>query len=177
MIAVLHTLGAILRHPAYLVLSLGVAGAMLLLAIWLPNLSLVGDIIVGSKSVGEKLMYLWRSLGAFQTNFSSLSRVLTVAVALLFGANVSVFVYYVRHRIAVHRSAGVGIGGMISGVLGVGCAACGSVILSAIFGVGATAGTLAALPLHGQELSIIGVVVLAISLIVMARKAHNPFVC
>ncbi len=175
--AALRTIGEVLRRPAYFLLAAGVSGAVLLFAIWLPNLGLIGNAISGNMSVPDKLMYLWGSLGGLQTNFTVLSRWLTIATAVLVGINVSVVTYYLRQRVAVQRSAGIGAGGLFVGVLGIGCAACGSVLLSSIIGVGATASVVGVLPLGGEEFSILAVVVLALSLFITARKAANPFVC
>jgi hypothetical protein len=168
----------VLARPGYIGLALGVALSVLALAIWLPNLSFIWRTIVSSSlAFGQKVSILGSSFGALQTNFSFVSRTLTISVALLFGINVSFLVFYLRHRMRLQRSAGTSIGGMLSGFIGVGCASCGSIILSSIFGFGATAGFLGLLPLRGQEFSIISLGILGFSIFLTAKKIQDPLVC
>jgi len=58
----------------------------------------------------------------------------------------------------------------MSGILGVGCGACGSVILSSIIGLSASWTLIGVLPLHGAEFSMLAVVMLAYSILSLSRK-------
>ena len=71
----------------------------------------------------------------------------------------------------------MGLGGIIAGFIGVGCAACGSVILSSIFGIGATAGFIGFLPLKGQEFSLLAVGILGFSNFMISKKILDPAIC
>lgn len=162
----------------YIALSAAIFVLVLLFAIWLPNISFIwGTVVSATLSLSQKFGILSSSLGALNTNFTLLSRNLTILVALLFAINISLFAYYFKRRIKLEKAAGVGIGGIIVGFLGVGCAACGSVILSSIFGIGATAGFIGVLPLQGQEFSVLAIGILGFSNYVIAKKIQDPLVC
>lgn len=167
----------ILISPVYVTITLAISAVVLVFSIWLPNLSLVWSTITSHVSVGSKLVFLWNSLGALGTNFSALSATLTVLVSALIGLNVAAAVFYFRKRISMQKVGGLGAAGILLGLLGVGCASCGSVILATFIGVGGTAALAAALPLGGQEFSIAAILVLLVTLYVILRKTDDPMVC
>jgi hypothetical protein len=156
-----------------------IAGLLLLLAaIWLPNFSFIASTITASQfSLNAKLAILLSSLSAINTNFTLLSRTLTITLVILFAVNVAFLAYYLRTRIVLERSAGVSIGGIIAGLLGIGCASCGSVVLSAFLGAGATAGFLNILPLKGQEFGFLGIILMFIGIALTAKKVEQPLSC
>ncbi len=168
----------VLRNPWYPIIGV-IAGILLLLvAIWLPNLSFIGSTMAsGYLSFGEKAGILISSLSALGTNFTPLSRALTITLAVLFAVDAAFLAFYLRTRFRLERSAGVGIGGVILGLLGVGCASCGTVVVSAFLGAGATAGFLNILPLKGQEFGFLGVGFMAFGIVLTARKIESPAAC
>ena len=76
------------------------------------------------------------------------------------------------------KRAGVATGlfGITSGVVGMGCAACGSFLLTSMLSFVGASGILAFLPLGGGEFGILGVILLGISLYMTAKKIQNPAV-
>ena len=70
-----------------------------------------------------------------------------------------------------------GFGGIASGALGIGCAACGSFILTATLSSVGAASALAILPLRGGEFGILSVILLATSLVVVSNKIAEPLMC
>lgn len=176
--AFLQAIKDVLGRPMYGLLTVAVFLSVMLFAIWLPNLSFMADIVTSSSlAPGQKISILGSSLGAIQTNFTFLSRALTVVIALLFAVQISVITYYLKRRIHLQKAAGISGVGMVSGLLGVGCAACGSVILSALFGATATAGFIGVLPLRGQEFGLLSIGILGLSLFLTTRKIQEPLVC
>ncbi len=162
----------------YQVTAVVVSGTVLLFAIWLPNWSFVTQTIISKLYTSQqKFLLLLSSLGALETNFTTLSRTLTIIVALLFGINIAFLVYYLKKRIKLQRSAGLSVLGVISGLVSVGCASCGSVILSSLFGIGATAGFIGVLPLQGQEFGLLSIILLLISIFLVAKKIQDPGSC
>jgi hypothetical protein len=118
-------------------------------------------------------------LGSISTNFTVLSAIYTVAVSILLGMNVAMTVFFLQRRIVSIQQRGLAAGvlGIISGMLGVGCAACGSYILTILlawFGAGAL---IKVLPLSGGEFGILAVALLVVSLAMTARQIESPFVC
>ena len=70
-----------------------------------------------------------------------------------------------------------GIGGLVSGVFGIGCASCGTFILSALLGFAGVAGAVAFLPFGGEEFGILGVVLWGFSVYVISKKITGPKIC
>lgn len=174
----LQALKTVFKNPSYTLIALVIATTILIFAIWLPNLGFVLDVIQSSTySIGSKFNILWSSLGAFKTNFTLETQVLTVTVALLTGMNMAVLVFYLKKRTALERSVGTSTLGTVVGLLGVGCASCGSVILSSIFGLSATASFIGFFPLNGAEFGIIGILLLLFSTYTLLKKVEAPLVC
>ena len=162
----------------YLLLSLGIFLMVLVFAIWLPNLSFVGSTITSpTLTVMQKANLLWSSLGAYQTNFTLLSRTLTTIIVALFAVQISFLVFYFKRRIKLQSATGMSLGGVVSGLVGIGCAACGSVILSSLFGLGFTAAFVTILPLQGQEFGLLGVGILGFAIFQTATKIQDPLTC
>ena len=177
-ITTLKSLAEVLRKPWYGLLAAAIFLSAMLLAIWMPNLSFVKHIILSSSlGFGQKINILVSSLGAIQTNFTFLSRIITVSVSALFAIQVGAIVFYLKRRVHLQKAAGISSVGIISGFLGVGCATCGSVILSAVFGVGATASFIGFLPLQGQEFGLLSITILGLSLYLTSKNIQNPLVC
>jgi len=173
-------LGEVFARISYGVLASMLAVFAFLLAVWLPNIGLIANIFVSSHApLSDKLTLALSLLGSIFTNFTLLSASYTIAVTALFGANVAMIAYFLkRTRRRLRRSEiTAGIGGITSGALGVGCAACGSFLLSTVLSSLGAAGALAILPLHGGEFGILGVVLLVISLVIIAKKIAAPLVC
>jgi len=168
----------VFRRPWYAVLALSAAAGFLTFAIWLPNLSFIASTITASTfSLPQKLGILVSSLAALNTNFTPLSRTVTVALALLIGVDVALLTFYLRTRFRLERSAGMSIGGLIAGLLGIGCASCGSLVVATFVGAGATASFLNILPLQGQEFGFLGIAFVLAGIVVTARKIEQPLAC
>lgn len=173
-----RSLAQVFVKPSYFLVAFIAASGVLVFSIWLPNLSLVKNTLFSSYlSPAQKAALLIATLGGFETNFTPLSRLLTLSVAVLFGVNFAMLVYYMRNKVKLEKSLGLGFGGILTGLVGVGCASCGSVILSSIFGIGATAGFLAFLPFKGQEFGILSIAILSISIYKISQKIQNPILC
>lgn len=168
----------VMANWRYLVLTLLAALILLLFSIWLPNLSFVGQIATSPFfTISQKIGILWGSLEAFQTNLRPFSRIALIIVSLLFGLNVSLFSFYLKQRVRLEKEAGVGLGGIILGVLGVGCASCGSFIITSVLGASASIAFLGLLPLKGQEFFVIGILMLGLSIFLISKKIHEPLIC
>ena len=146
--------------------SLVVAVVYLIIVTYLMNYSFVIAVISGNSPISYKgsiLVALLRGLGTSMTHFSL---GMLILVALLTGANLTLLV----QKLKLLRSSGklhflVG-GSSIIGIVGSGCAVCGLPVL-ALLGLG---GSLAYLPFHGTEISVIAAMLLAGSLYLMARS-------
>ncbi len=176
---ILDALQKVFRKPGYVVLALLVSASVFVLAVWLPNIRLVAG-IVSSPDVAfvSKIQLPLSLLGSIGTNFTPLSATYTTVIAVLFGMYVVMMTYFLKRRIKEVGQGGVTTGflGIASGVLGVGCAACGSFLLTSLTLVGA-GGVLAFLPLGGSEFGILGAILLTVAIYITAKKIGNPQVC
>jgi len=166
--------------PSYPITAVALAVAAFLFAVWLPNIGLITDVFIHSSApLGDKLRLAATLLGGIRTNFSFLSATYTILIALLFGINIAMIAYYLKQRMRTSERGGffAGIGGTASGVLGVGCAACGSFILTMTFSFIGASGDLALLPLKGGEFGILSVILLGTSFYLISHKITDPLIC
>jgi hypothetical protein len=176
--SVVKSFKLVFRRPSYIVLGVLTAFFFLLLAIWLPNLRFLREILSSEIfSFSTRMEILLGSFGFLGTNFTAVTRWLTIAIVTLTGINVAMLVFYLRRRIGLENAAGTGILGTIAGLVGIGCASCGSVVLSSIFGLSATASFIGVLPLQGLEFGIFGIVILVFSIFLVTQKIQNPAKC
>lgn len=175
-----RTIAHIFLKPAYIAITIATAFTAFALTIWLPSLAFITSVL-GNTNVfwGDKIIFLFSLLGSITTNFTFLSALGTVLIALLFGVQISLIVYLLRSRslALAGRSAATSGAGMGVGLLGVGCAACGSLVLTAIIPVIGASGVLALLPLRGAEFSLLGAIIIAVSIFFTVRRMTRPAVC
>lgn len=172
--------GEVFANTSYIALASTLAIAAFLFAVWLPNFGLIGEVFsTSSAPLASKLKVTMSLLGGIGTNFSFLSAGYTIAISALFGINFAMVVYFLKRTRAGlgGQNLAVGVGGIASGALGIGCAACGSFILSTMLSSLGAAGALAILPLRGGEFGILSVALLAFSLILISKKIAAPLTC
>lgn len=176
-------LSIVFAERSYVLLA-SVAGlSVLIVATWLPNFSLVWQVIAsGSIPLPNKIEILTALVRSLSTNFTAFSRAITIAMAVLFGMNVAMIVYYHRSRRALMKPLGSGVittsvGGLASGSLGVGCAACGTLILSPVLTFLGAGTLITTLPLGGEEFGLAGLVMLVLSLLWGAKKVGQLTTC
>lgn len=165
---------SVLKTRRSVLIALCVSVFIFALAVWLPNLRLL--VIVwtdATTSVVDKITLPLALLSAIATNFTLLSATYTVVIAILAGINVALIIALVRVQQRVRGGAAAGGIGIIAGALGIGCAACGSLILTALLGTTIGAGTLALLPLGGGEFGILGVGLLGYATYLLAKQINK----
>lgn len=168
----------------YVLLAAIIALATFVLITWLGNLGLVWQIATSQwLPIFDKVKILLALIGSIGTNFTVFSAACAVAIVVLFGMNASVLTYSYRERrwLLVEQSGQTftvaSLGGLASGLFGIGCAACGTLLLSPVLtflGIG-TLVTL--LPFGGEEFGALGVGLLSLSLIISARRIGQPMLC
>lgn len=172
--------GQVFRNPAYSTIAGILAVAAFLFSVWLPNFGLIGEVVQSSSiSLGAKINFLASLIGGIKTNFSILSAGYIVLISGLFGVNVAMIIYYLRQKrtLVSKQELAVGAGGIASGVLGIGCAACGSFLLSGALSLGIASSAVAILPLKGGEFRIVSMALLSASLYLIGRKITEPLTC
>ena len=173
----------VFSRSRYAALAAAIALATFVLTTWLGNLGLVWQIATTQGlRFTDKARILLALIGSIATNFTTFSAATIIAIAVLFGMNVAVIAYATMERRQLVGKSGpavsvVSLGGLASGLLGIGCAACGTLLLSpalAFLGVGTL---VALLPFGGEEFGALGVGLLSLSLIMSAKKIGQPMLC
>ncbi|QSH39141.1 hypothetical protein JXR01_02430 [Candidatus Kaiserbacteria bacterium] len=170
----------VFRSPFYIALSVGIALLIFTFAVLLPNFALLWQILPSpSIELRDKVTLVLSLSESIKTNFTVVSATYTILIAILFGVNVSLFAYFVRKQKTIIRGTNsmAGVGGLISGIFGIGCAACGTFILTWILGFIGAAGIISFLPLGGEEFGILGVALLIYAVVTTAKKISEPQVC
>lgn len=109
-------------------------------------------------TLGEKLYF-------FFSYFLSLD-IFSWIIIFLVIVNLGMLIYYIRIKKALLKSGGItGFFGLTAGVIGGGCAACGSVVLSFL---GLTS-AVAILPFKGEELPWISIILLLSSIYLLNK--------
>src|SRR3989344_454206 len=127
----------------------------------IPNYSLLASAFVSPLFTPmEKIGILFGIFETMPTFFTPLGQVITIATALLIGTITNLLAFSMRNRVLRRRMAGNSAIGIISSMIGIGCASCGSIILSSLIGLSATVGFLSFLPLGGDFFGVIGLLIL-----------------
>jgi len=174
-------LATVFSKARYTRLAILTAFVLFTLALWLPNFSFVLSYFLSGASVWQKLQFIWSFYGSIETSHTLYSASVSILIALLSGLNVALLAYYTR-RVKnatkgfkrVHTGSYIGL---IVGFLGVGCAACGSVILTAVLATLGAGGLLLALPFQGAEVGALALLILLWSNYFLVKKISNPIVC
>lgn len=177
---VIQALQKVFRRPIYAIIAIAASIAVFAFAVWLPNIPLIVRVMGHPGiSLSDKLDLPISLLGSIATNFTLLSATYTVVIAILFGVNIAMIIYFLHRRVADAKQNGIAAGlfGIGSGVIGMGCAACGSFLLTSMLSLVGASGILAFLPLAGGEFGFLGVMLLGISLYLTAKQIENPAVC
>lgn len=175
-----QALQKVFQKPVYVVLALAVSASAFVLAVLLPNIRLVAGVISSPDiSFVNKFELPLSLLGSIGTNFTLLSASYTITIAILFGIYLAMLVYFIKNKVRDISQSGIATGtlGILSGILGVGCAACGVFLLTSLLSIFGIAGIISYLPLDGGEFGIIGVILLATSIYMTAKKITTPQVC
>ena len=149
----------VLTSKSFLIIAFFVAFFYFVISIYLPNIALVKQTLLGGFGINYKVSILI-SLFMGAGSAISVSNLLTlITISILSGVNIALFF----KRFGVVKSSGkltfvVGGGSLLS-VAGSGCISCGLPILG-ILGFG---GSLAYLPFRGLELSVLAILLLGIS--------------
>lgn len=161
------------------VAAAGVFGFLAVSAM-LPNLQMI-KWAMGSEAMaaGEKLYFFANIVsGGFKIDLASFAVFFTFTIAILFGVNIAMAVYYFKNKGAISRRMGTaGFFGTFSGFLGVGCSACGSVALSSLLSVIGAGSALSYLPLGGREFAILSIFLLLLSIYQISRNISAPQTC
>lgn len=168
----------VFSNKLYSTLAIVVMLVVFAFATWLPNIRLLFSVVVDpAVSLITKFLLPIQLLGSITTNFTIFSAGYTIVIAILAGVYVSLFTYrFRRQKKLSQKSLSVSFIGLLSGVTGLGCAACGSIVTTSLIGVGGL-GSLALLPFKGSEFGVFGIVLLVTSIYLLAKQINQPLIC
>lgn len=177
-----RSLRQVFGNARYALLAAAIGFATFVLVVWLPNLGLIWQIATSnSVRLVDKLAILMAFSGSIATNFTPFTGSATIAMAALFGMNAALIVYYYRFRRNPADRGGIGatvsLGGFLSGIFGIGCAACGTLALSPLLAFAGAGTLMTVLPFGGGEFAALGVAALAASLMLNVRAIGHLTVC
>jgi len=169
-------------RPFYVALTFLAAALTLSVLLLLPNQAILFSVLLSPVvSLTSKVAFFISLHGTLLTNFTLFTAAYTITIAALFGVNASFLWFYISQSRGRSRSARTitftGVGGFTSGLLGIGCAACGTVILSGLLQLLGIGWLVTYLPLHGAEFGIIGVILLMVTTYSLAKRINDPVVC
>lgn len=164
-----NTYSLLFLRRRYLLPSLG-AGLLFFLAAFLVSVRNYLGFPLRVGTIEEKMAYL---AGLFQTFLSGepTYALMVELTALLFGFNVTFFIVALaQRRVRTLGGTTAAIGGMVSSIIGFGCAACGTLLIPAL-GILATAGLL---PFRGLELQALSILLLGFGVVQSTRRIVHP---
>ncbi|MCW9054409.1 MAG: hypothetical protein OQJ98_00260 [Candidatus Pacebacteria bacterium] len=165
---------------AYILIALCVGALTFAISVWILNASLINSIVIHLDApLSQKAGLLMSLLTSFSASVPTVSVVFIVVASVLFGINAALLAYYIKVR-----QGGLGggstvlsIGGVVASFLGIGCAACGTIILTSLLGLLGGAGLVALLPFGGAEFGVLGGVALLYSTWFILENISKPLTC
>lgn len=170
----------VFSKKVYWLISISISITVFVFSVWLPNFKLIGRIFTSpSATLYDKVKILYSLIGSIGTNFSAFSASYTIAIAILFGLNIAMVIYYMKQRRIFFKQSGVAtsFSGLIAGLFGIGCAACGTIVLGPILVAVGAGGILVFLPFGGQLFGVLGVLILTFSIFFNAKNIEKHLVC
>ncbi len=161
-------------------MALTLAFGLLLTIATIPNLELIDIYTQSNQTLLWKIGAILGFLGALHSTMNLHTLIFTILIALLFGVNSAMLLYYVNRTGVLGVTSGktlIGkILGLVAGILGVGCASCGALLLTPLLGTAGVAFLSTYLPFAGAEFVLLGVLILLWSASSIIKKIDNPYV-
>ncbi len=128
--------------------------------------------------ISKRLLLSLSTLFDIENNFTSSTLILATLGSLLGGINISLAYTYIKLRGEVILKSGLYSGiGLFFAFLGIGCAACGTALLSVMLSFFGFSTMLNILPYQGEEIGYIGLIFLCFATYSLAQKVTAPNVC
>lgn len=173
----LKTLKQIYKDPKAVTLQAIVFLLCLFLISYSQNSGQVHTTLGYDISFVDKINLIKKILLFFYTdNVSKISLFLYIAVALLFSYVIVLVAYYFKKRRTLTGIKNLSLSGILT-IFGVGCAACGGLLLSTILNIVGAASLLTFLPYGGSEFLVLAIALLTYSVVSISKKINAPLVC
>ncbi len=157
----------VFSNVGYFIFTVIFSITILFIILWLPNLTLLASFLaLEGVFIVDKILFALSGFLSLETNFTVYSAFIIVLISIFFSVNLAMLAYYFRKTGSLAVSGSSNLGGMISGLLGIGCLSCGSVVLSVL----GLSGVVLLMPLRGEEFNLIAIVLLFISLYLTSKR-------
>jgi hypothetical protein len=123
----------VVAMPAMLLVGVLIAFSMMGLILWSLNLGLLRYVVFESSlAISERISFFLSVYQNIFTDYSYMQAGSVIILSLLFGLNVMTLLTIIKLRRQASVSKSTTLGGIIAGLLGSGCAACGTSLLTPI---------------------------------------------
>jgi len=175
---ILSSLREVFRQPFYVVTAAIVSFILLAVNAWLPSRDLIGYFFSSDYfNWGDRLALLGRLLMSMGVNLTILRKVFIILIAILAGINLSLLIYFLKRRLHFYRETGASLAGILLSLFGIGCASCGSVLLSSVLGLSVTSLFISWLPFKGIELGLLSLIILIWSIYSLSKRLQKNLAC
>lgn len=173
----LNSLRVVFANTAYIILVVSLFIIIALVNFLINALVLNYDLLVlvftsGFFDLASRTKIFFNSLTSVAT-LSLSSVVVIVILSALLAVEISIFVFYFKKKVVIKKEAGLGLFSLPLAFLGVGCSACGSLVLSSLMGLTAATTLIGFLPFRGLEFGISGIFLLLVSIYLIALKISS----
>jgi len=168
----------IFKKPRYLILGFFVAAISFVVFSLSPHIGELRQAQRLDVSLGADGSVFAETVGSMLRHSVEPTFVPTLLLALLFGVIISMMSFYYKTQGQVLiKTSGAGTFGLIMGILGIGCSACGTLALTAVLGTLGLGSFVLFLPFRGAEFLYIGVCIMLFSVWQIVRLLRKPLTC
>lgn len=144
------------------------------------NIEVISSILFNSQvAASTKVTFFFSLYGSLFSNQTLFSGAVVLITAFLSGLNAALVTYYiaiVKTGRVSKRATMTSISGLVAGFFGIGCAACGSILLTALLS-GFGSAVLLLLPFKGAEIGILGILLLVYAVRTLITEIEKGKVC
>ena len=163
---VFNSIKAVFANISYIILVVSLFIIITLVNFLINALVLNYDLLVlvltsGYFDLASKTKILLNTLTSIATLPAS-SVIIIVIISALLAMEISIFVFYFKKQAVIKKEAGFGLSSLPLAFLGVGCSACGSLVLSSLMGFTIATTLIGFLPFKGLEFGLLGIFLLLI---------------
>lgn len=134
----------------------------------------VRTVVLGSDvSVSNRVRALGALFPLVGSSGTPLRGILSYMTAAAIGTNLTVLGHHLRHGLVGIGNTSGGLGGVVVGTLGAGCAPCGAAIFAGVASASSVATGLAVLPLQGAEFLLVALLMSVLSLFWIAAGVRH----
>ncbi len=170
----------VFSNTIYTAMTITIMVLVFSLLILLPNLELLTRVAMSSSTTFfDFLSVVIGLIFSSTTSFSALSIFYIMSISLLFGVNVAMVVYYIKtsKKLPQTKETVTSVGGMVGGVLGVGCVACGSIALSPLLSLLGISAVVTFIPFSSSLFGVLGISALLFSITITSKRIQKGNVC